>query len=212
MAATGTNTGQIASGVTGPHLSTKFVLRSRCAPICSSSSSSQRRRSNIQVASRSTLLLIQASGKGRPDRHGAGGRDQVPRFDPLYAEGNGSLRVECPVPWEQQPVNEYQALMQSPMFPWAAGDVGILSLRLVSIGVVVSGLLGWPVVTLSISAEEEPWRCALGAVATGILASTLAALRLYIGWSHVANRLLSATVECKWCGCAAGSAAGQPAS
>ncbi|KAH7444690.1 hypothetical protein KP509_02G088200 [Ceratopteris richardii] len=81
-----------------------------------------------------------------------------------FSKGGSSLR--CPVPLEQQPVNEYQSLVDSMLFSWAVGNPWLYTLKL-------SAVTG----------------------AIGLFAATLAALRMYLGWAYVGNRLLSAAVE-----------------
>lgn len=115
---------------------------------------------------------------------------------------NGSPReTECPVPLEQQPVNEYQALSTSLPFSWAAADLRDYCSRLAFTGVSFALFVGFPVAAFGTRAVSDPevdgLRCALGAVSTGLLAVTLAVVRMYLGWAYVGNRLLSATVECK---------------
>ncbi|MQL74929.1 hypothetical protein Taro_007295 [Colocasia esculenta] len=113
---------------------------------------------------------------------------------------NGSTpETDCPVPLEQQPVNEYQALSTSLLFSWAAGDLGRYCSRLAFTGAAFSLFVGLPVAAFGRGHAADPQidvlRCALGAASTGLLAVTLAVLRMYLGWAYVGNRLLSATVE-----------------
>ncbi|KAJ6814627.1 putative uncharacterized protein ycf36 [Iris pallida] len=106
--------------------------------------------------------------------------------------------TECPVPWEQQPVNEYQSLSSSFPFSWASADLQDYCSRLVATGAAFALLVGLPVAafgTRAISSDADHLRWAVGATSTGLLAVTLAVLRMYLGWAYVGNRLLSATVE-----------------
>ncbi|XP_039117374.1 uncharacterized protein ycf36 isoform X1 [Dioscorea cayenensis subsp. rotundata] len=106
---------------------------------------------------------------------------------------NGSTpETECPVPLEQQPVNEYQALSDSFPFSWAAADLFAYCSRLAITGVSFSLFIGLPVSSFG---TADPRARALGAASAGILSVTLAVLRMYLGWAYVGNRLLSATVE-----------------
>ena len=45
--------------------------------------------------------------------------------------------------------------------------------------------------------QRQALECVLGALGSGQLAATLAALRLYLGWSYVGSRLSSVKVECE---------------
>lgn len=116
------------------------------------------------------------------------------RYDPLFAKGG--ITTDCPVPWEQQPVNEYQNLNETGLFPWATDDVRSFSIRLAVVGVGISAFIGYPIASLSINPQQEILKCWMGAVCGGILASTVVTLRLYLGWAYIGNRLFSATVEC----------------
>ncbi|CAI5534576.1 unnamed protein product [Closterium sp. Naga37s-1] len=118
-------------------------------------------------------------------------RRSGPRWDPLLADSG----TDCPVPEEQQPINEYQSLLESAVFPWVTLDGLSYALRLVGVGVVVSALIGWPVASLTFDPKRDALQCLLGSLGGGQLAVTLAALRLYLGWSYIGNRLFSATVE-----------------
>ncbi|XP_056167034.1 uncharacterized protein ycf36 [Syzygium oleosum] len=102
----------------------------------------------------------------------------------------------CPVPLEQQPINEYQNLSTSFPFSWAAGDFVEYCSRLFVTGASFALLVGLPVAWLGApSPESEPVKRVLGAVSSGIVVVTLAVVRMYLGWAYVGNRLLSATVE-----------------
>ncbi|GJP47297.1 hypothetical protein CLOM_g6514, partial [Closterium sp. NIES-68] len=51
------------------------------------------------------------------------------------------------------------------------------------------------VASLTFDPKRDALQCLLGSLGGGQLAVTLAALRLYLGWSYIGNRLFSATVE-----------------
>ncbi|KAJ7548102.1 hypothetical protein O6H91_08G117200 [Diphasiastrum complanatum] len=130
------------------------------------------------------------TGSGGGGSRGGSGGD---KFSPLFANGNSE--IESPVPYEQQPINEYQSLLDSVYFSWAVEDVWSYGLKLGAIGASFTLLLGWPVAAASVNPEQEFWKCGMGAVCGGIMCTTLSALRLYLGWAYVGNRLFSATVE-----------------
>jgi len=126
-------------------------------------------------------------------KKGGSSGDKAPRYDPLFPKGG--MACDCPVPWEQQPVNEYRSLMETWLFSWATDDVQSYGVKLALVGLAFAVLVGWPVTAMSFSPEKELMKCSMGALCGGILASTMAALRLYLGWAYVGNRLFSATVE-----------------
>ncbi|KEH39936.1 DUF1230 family protein [Medicago truncatula] len=104
--------------------------------------------------------------------------------------------TECPVPLEQQPINEYQSLSTSFPFSWAAGDVVEYGSRLFVVGFSFALLVGLPVAWFgTVGAQYEPAKRIVCAASSGVLAVTFAVVRMYLGWAYVGNRLLSATVE-----------------
>ncbi|KAI0496407.1 hypothetical protein KFK09_022723 [Dendrobium nobile] len=113
---------------------------------------------------------------------------------------NGSPpETECPVPWDQQPVNEYQALSTSFPFSLASANLRDYCIRLSFLGSSFAILVGLPVATFGNSAVTNTsavaLSCGLGAASFGILFVILVVLRMYLGWAYVGNRLLSATVD-----------------
>lgn len=145
----------------------------------------------VQTSQHKGSMKIEAKFKKGRKSNNSG--DNWSRFGPFFAKGNSG--IDSPVPVEQQPINEYQNLVDSVLFSWAVGDVWAYSLRLSAIGAAVTVLLGWPIMAWNVNPEEEFIKCAVGALCGGLLAATLAALRMYLGWAYVGNRLFSATVE-----------------
>ncbi|KAI4380869.1 hypothetical protein MLD38_007008 [Melastoma candidum] len=102
----------------------------------------------------------------------------------------------CPVPLDQQPINEYRNLTTSFPFSWAVADPVEYGSRLFVTGASFVLLVGLPVAWLGAPfPESEPLKRVLCAGSSGIFAVTLAVVRMYLGWAYVGNRLLSATVE-----------------
>ncbi|XAR69253.1 hypothetical protein NMG60_11000769 [Bertholletia excelsa] len=115
---------------------------------------------------------------------------------PPFRNGNTPPETECPVPVNQQPVNEYQALSTSFPFSWAAADVIEYSSRLAVTGAAFALFVGLPVSWFGSSVpNSDPLKPVLAAISSGLFVVTLAVLRMYLGWAYVGNRLLSATVE-----------------
>ncbi|KAH7523811.1 hypothetical protein FEM48_Zijuj06G0051600 [Ziziphus jujuba var. spinosa] len=131
--------------------------------------------------------------------HSHSHRRHSKKFIPLSSFRNGSNRpseTECPVPVEQQPINEYQNLATSFPFSWASGDFVEYCSRLVATGASFALFIGLPVAWFgAVGPDSEPLKRSLCAVSSGILVVTVAVLRMYLGWAYVGNRLLSATVE-----------------
>lgn len=133
------------------------------------------------------------------NRHNLRNRIPKPKVPSSSRNGNNNLpETECPVPFEQQPINEYQTLSTSFPFSWASADIVEYCSRLFVIGASFALFIGLPVAWFGAAgANSEPLKRFLCAVSSGIFVVTLAVLRMYLGWAYVGNRLLSATVECK---------------
>ncbi|KAG2666064.1 hypothetical protein I3760_15G037600 [Carya illinoinensis] len=109
---------------------------------------------------------------------------------------NGRPETGCPVPLEQQPINEYQTLSTSFPFSWASSDIVEYSSKLLVTGASFALFIGLPVAWFgTVGPETEPFKRIICSVSSGILLVTLAVVRMYLGWAYVGNRLLSATVE-----------------
>ncbi|EEF45789.1 uncharacterized protein ycf36 isoform X2 [Ricinus communis] len=125
-------------------------------------------------------------------------RNLIPKL-PLSSFRNGSntpSETECPVPLEQQPINEYQSLSTSFPFSWPASNIVEYCSRLFVTGASFALFIGLPVAWFgSVRPESEPFKPIIAAASSGILLVSLAVVRMYLGWAYVGNRLLSATVE-----------------
>lgn len=99
----------------------------------------------------------------------------------------------CPVPTEQQPINEYQELQESWFFHWAT-----LNTRGFIKPIVVLWALSWlvsgPVSAVSFPFSKYPVQFLLFGAAGAMLIPILALVRLYLGWIYVCDRLAKATV------------------
>ncbi|KAI9191898.1 hypothetical protein LWI28_015173 [Acer negundo] len=104
--------------------------------------------------------------------------------------------TDCPVPADQQPINEYQNLSTSFPFSWASGDIVEYCSRLFVTGASFTLFIAVPVAwSGGVGSDSDPLIKIVGSVSSGILFVTLAVVRMYLGWAYVGNRLLSATVE-----------------
>lgn len=94
----------------------------------------------------------------------------------------------CPVPTEQQPINEYQELRNSWFFRWATLDLwGYVKpiLILWSISWLVSG----PVAAASFAPAKHLAQFLLFASMGAFVLPLLALVQLYLGWVYVRDRL-----------------------
>jgi hypothetical protein len=99
----------------------------------------------------------------------------------------------CPVPTEQQPINEYQELKESWFFRWVTLDLPDYIMKLAWVW-GWSWLVAGPLAAGSFAPKKHLVQFLLcgGAGAGVFLALTL--LRLYLGWSYVRDRLLRETI------------------
>ena len=140
------------------------------------------------------MIIIAKIQKGGKSNNKNNGDNNFYRSGRPFVNGNSGF--SSPVPREQQPVNEYQSLVDSVLFSWALDDLSSYASKLLAIGATVSLFLGWPIVAWNIDPEKDFLKCSIGAICGGLIATTLASLRMYLGWAYVGNRLFSATVEC----------------
>ena len=95
----------------------------------------------------------------------------------------------CPVPIDQQPLQEYQSLQESCFFRWATLEGQAYLKQGFSLGSFV-GLLAAPFAATSFSLTDSlsQFTLTLAIASTGVL--LMLVVRLYLGWSYVCDRLL----------------------
>jgi len=99
----------------------------------------------------------------------------------------------CPVPWEQQPINEYKNLSDSCFFDWATLELpGYL--RKIAVIWGISWLITGPVAAASFAPAKYPVQFLLCGAGGASLCLSLLLLRLYLGWKYVGDRLSNETV------------------
>ncbi len=99
----------------------------------------------------------------------------------------------CPVPREQQPINEYQQLKESCFFGWARLDVQGYIKKLGWIW-LWSWLIAGPLAAESFAPLTYPSQFMLCGTGGASIFVALSVLRLYLGWSYVGSRLQRETV------------------
>lgn len=99
----------------------------------------------------------------------------------------------CPVPAEQQPLNEYEQLKSSGFFRTATLELREYSTKIGWIW-VLSWIVAGPVAAASFAPGKHIAQFILCGAAGASLGLILALLRLYLGWSYVRDRLISQTI------------------
>lgn len=99
----------------------------------------------------------------------------------------------CPVPDEQQPINEYQQLNQSWFFGWVNLELGGYIIKLAWVW-GWSWLIAGPMAAASFAPHKNMGQFLLcGSAIAGIFV-IFSLLRLYLGWSYVRDRLFRETI------------------
>nr|YP_009628856.1 hypothetical protein [Balbiania investiens]QBX88639.1 hypothetical protein [Balbiania investiens] len=97
----------------------------------------------------------------------------------------------CPVPFDQQPSNEFNYLKNSVTFSDSTINFIDAFKNLILLFILINLLLFIPGFYISIKSSFLIWEADV-TFATFVLAIML--VRLYLGWSYVLKRLLSATI------------------
>jgi hypothetical protein len=99
----------------------------------------------------------------------------------------------CPVPKEQQPINEYQELQESWFFRWGKlgwSEYGYKLLRIWIAGLLITG----PIAAVSFSWQRQPLHFALAGMGGALFFVALTITYLFTGWSHINSRLRAESV------------------
>jgi hypothetical protein len=96
----------------------------------------------------------------------------------------------CPVPQEQQPVNEYEQLKRSWLFSWATLQEGKYWQKLSGLWLSIWIVTG-PVAAASFLPQKHPLLFILSAIMGTTFLLSLILLRLYLGWYYIGDRLNS---------------------
>ena len=101
--------------------------------------------------------------------------------------------VACPVPSEQQPLNEYRELSESWFFSWGSRDLAIY-LRKVAWVWAWAWVVAGPVAAASFSPARHPMQFLLLGAGGASLLLALVLVQLYLGWAYVGDRLSNTTI------------------
>lgn len=106
----------------------------------------------------------------------------------------------CPVPLEQQPVNEYQELAQSWFFPWPTLSKWQFALKLTKVW-LWSLFICAPIASASFFPQDQTLAFILSSALGSSLFVAFALIRLYLGWSYIGDRLTKTKIvyeESSW--------------
>ena len=99
----------------------------------------------------------------------------------------------CPVPFEQQPLNEYEELKESGLFRTCTLDLREYITKLAWIW-GGSWLVAGPVAAASFAPYKYTAQFVFCGAAGASIGVVLALVRLYLGWYYVSTRLMSPTI------------------
>nr|YP_010925801.1 hypothetical protein RMC01_pgp124 [Neoporphyra seriata]WKD84033.1 hypothetical protein [Neoporphyra seriata] len=101
--------------------------------------------------------------------------------------------TQCPVPKEQQPVNEYISLKNSWFFCWPTLSSQSYN-RKITVTLLFNSLLVSPILFSIFPITKLPVKFFFSEFITSSLMTGFILIRLYLGWSYVVKRLMSASV------------------
>ncbi|GAB1538949.1 CGLD27 family protein [Scytonema sp. NUACC21] len=96
----------------------------------------------------------------------------------------------CPVPTEQQPLNEYEELKSSWLFRDCTLNWSEYIAKIALIW-VLSWLIAGPVAAASFAPHKYTAQFVLSSAAGASVGVILVLVRLYLGWSYIRDRLMS---------------------
>jgi hypothetical protein len=99
----------------------------------------------------------------------------------------------CPVPSDQQPVNEYEQLKASWLFSWATLDPFPYSRKLAWLAFWM-GLIICPIAAASFPPRRLPLSFGLASSLGIMLVVALIVVRILLGWYYIRDRLQSETI------------------
>ena len=102
-------------------------------------------------------------------------------------------KKDCPVPFDQQPLNEYLSLKESKFFAWSTKETKEYFLT-ISYLLIILLICFYPLIYSLLSIKKFLIKSVILDVLLVNSILLLIFLRLYLGWSYVIKRLLSATV------------------
>nr|ARW69342.1 hypothetical protein [Polysiphonia sp.] len=103
-----------------------------------------------------------------------------------------STKSNCPVPCDQQPLNEYLSLKKGCLFSWSVSNGKIFVFRLLLFFVIIS-ILFYIFLDLCNSYSQPHILFILDLLLSNLFMFFLL-IRIYLGWSYVLKRLLSSAI------------------
>nr|YP_009300520.1 hypothetical chloroplast RF36 [Campylaephora sungminbooi]AKU47439.1 hypothetical chloroplast RF36 [Campylaephora sungminbooi]ALN11886.1 hypothetical chloroplast RF36 [Campylaephora sungminbooi] len=102
-------------------------------------------------------------------------------------------KKDCPVPFDQQPLNEYLSLKESKFFAWSTKETKEYFTTVIYLLIILLICL-YPLIYSLLSIKKFFIKSIILDIMLVNSILLLIFLRLYLGWSYVIKRLLSATI------------------
>jgi Conserved in the green lineage and diatoms 27 len=99
----------------------------------------------------------------------------------------------CPVPFNQQPLNEYEALTKSLFFTWSTKNIPTFIGKLVNVFLCLT-IFGIACSLMTLQHFKLSFPMIVNSGTFALLGIELLLIRLYLGWSYILKRLSSATI------------------
>lgn len=99
-----------------------------------------------------------------------------------------SQNTFCPVPDEQQPLNEYSQLKESWFFSWGNTEMLTFVRKMVWVWFWATAF-ATPIAWASFPLDRYPAKLVLSANLGGMFLLSLVLIRLYLGWRYIRDRL-----------------------
>lgn len=91
-------------------------------------------------------------------------------------------------------MNEYSSLKEGMLYSWGELSPTQFFLRIGGLWLVTFTVLGVPIAAASFNPSREPLRFVIAAGTGTLFLVSLIVLRIYLRWSYVGDRLLSAVI------------------
>lgn len=96
----------------------------------------------------------------------------------------------CPVPIEQQPINEYEKLKESWLFDWGILEVAQYCKKIIWV-CFWSAILAVPLAMSVFVPRHDVFHCVLSSLVGIALLTGIFISRIYLGWQYIKDRLKS---------------------
>lgn len=141
--------------------------------------------SSGSLSGRSTALQASSDRKGKTTGS-SGTAKSLNQLD--------SLGLEQAVPWAQRPSNELQELRGDWLYAWGTLPLPAYAQRLAIVFAAFSAVISGPIAYQTFDPFSQPLEFALASSTGSLFVVAVAALRIYLGWTYVSDRLMSAAV------------------